>query len=374
MSSSTNCMHDPHQFKLGLFGANCSGGMAVTKIPDRWVSSWDNNLKLVQIADQAGLDFMLPIARWIGYGGETSFQSSVLETMTWTAGLLAATKRISVFATIHTGFNHPVAIAKQMATVDQIGHGRAGLNVVCGWNKPEYDAFGVALPSDHPTRYRYGQEWFDIIQKLWAEDEPFDWDGEFFKLQKVYGLPKPVNGTVPIINAAGSKEGRAFATKNADFLFTPALDLDVSKKEIVSLREQANSIGRTAEMLTFAYVVCRPTRREAEEFHHYYAQDMADWAAVDNLIALMFEHAQSFPPDMIKLLRDRIAAGHGGYPLVGTPDDVADGLERLVATGFSGTTLSFVDYVKELPYFCDEVLPRLEKRGIRKKVENLMTA
>ena len=66
-----------------------------------------------------------------------------------------------------------------------------------------------------------------------------------------------------------------------------------------------------------------------------------------------------------------MAADHGGYPLTGTPDQVADGIALLVEAGFGGTTLSFVNYVDEFPYFRDEVLPRLEKRGVwtRRAVE-----
>ena len=88
------------RFRLGTFSTNCSSGMTPTKVPERWVNSWDNNLKLAKMLDEAGIDFMLPIARWIGYGGETDFHGGVLETMTWAAGLLAATKNIAVFATI----------------------------------------------------------------------------------------------------------------------------------------------------------------------------------------------------------------------------------------------------------------------------------
>ena len=125
--------------------------MTVTKVPERWKSTWDNNLKLAKLLDDAGIDFMLPIARWIGYGGETNFHGSVLETMTWAAGLLAHTSDITVFATIHTAANHPVVVAKQLATIDQISGGRIGLNIVAGWNKPEYEALGLTLPDDHET-------------------------------------------------------------------------------------------------------------------------------------------------------------------------------------------------------------------------------
>lgn len=362
-----NLLFDKDQFKLGFFAPNCSSGMAVTKVPERWVSSWENNLKLARLADEAGIDFLLPIARWIGYGGETDFHGSVLETMTWAAGLLASTENISIVATIHTAANNPVVVAKQIATIDQISDGRAGLNIVAGWNKPEYEALGVTLPDDHETRYGYAEEWFQIVRKLWTEKDPFDWDGQYFKLKGVYSEPKPIHGAPPIINAAGSGQGREFATRNANFLFTPAIDLDRSREEIRELKEQASAKGREVDVLTFAMVVCRPTQKEADDYLQYYAQDNADWEAVDNLMRLQFAHAQSFPHDLLALIRDRMAAGHGGFPLVGTPAKVADGIAQLHEAGFGGTTLAFVDYAGEFPYFRDEVLPLLEKRGIRKK-------
>lgn len=353
-------------FKLGTFSANCSSGMAVTRVPGRWDNSWDNNRRLVELCDAAGLDFMLPIARWIGYGGETNFHHSVLETATWAAGLLACSKRISVVATMHTAFNHPVVVAKQIATIDHIGHGRAGLNIVAGWNKPEYDAMGMTLPDDHETRYGYGQEWFDIVSRLWREQAPFDHDGTWFRLKGVHSDPKPVSGRPPIINAAGSRQGREFATRNADFLFTPAIDLARSRAEVAEIKAQAAAQDRKVDVLTFAYVVCRPTSAEARAFHDYYARDNADWGAVDNLVRLQFAHAQSFPHDLLALIRDRMAAGHGGFPLVGTPEEVADGISALAEAGFGGTTLAFVDYVEEFPYFRDSVLPILEARGLRR--------
>jgi dimethylsulfone monooxygenase len=65
-----------------------------------------------------------------------------------------------------------------------------------------------------------------------------------------------------------------------------------------------------------------------------------------------------------------MAAGHGGYPLTGTPVQVADGIQRLIDAGFDGTGLSFVNYADEFPYFRDEVLPLLEQRGLRKNLQS----
>lgn len=352
------------QFLLGSFASNCSGGMSVTKVADRWDASWESNLTLAKMLDEAGIDFMLPIARWIGYGGETNFHGHVLEAMTWAAGLLASTRDITIFSTIHTVANLPVVVAKQIATLDAISGGRAGLNVVAGWNKPEYEALGLDLPEEHISRYGYAQEWFDVIKKLWSHDGTFDWEGEYFKLKAVHSDPKP-RVDVPILNAAGSAEGREFAVRNANFLFTPAIDLARSKVEIAKLREQSKAAGRDVGILTIALVCCAPTEQEAQDHYNYFYEN-SDWEAVDNLVRLQFAHAQSFPHDLLKLIRDRMASGHGAYPLIGTPAQVAQGFVDLAEAGFSGTTIAFLDWNKEFPYFRDNVLPILEEKGLRK--------
>ncbi len=76
---------------------------------------------------------------------------------------------------------------------------------MAGWNKPEKDAFGVDLQSDHGERYTRAQEWFDNVQKIWSSDTAFDWEGTYFQGTGVYGNPKPVQSNVPILNAASSK-------------------------------------------------------------------------------------------------------------------------------------------------------------------------
>jgi alkanesulfonate monooxygenase SsuD/methylene tetrahydromethanopterin reductase-like flavin-dependent oxidoreductase (luciferase family) len=67
------------------------------------------------------------------------------------------------------------------------------------------------------------------------------------------------------------------------------------------------------------------------------------------------------------LFRTRFAGGHGGYPVIGSPDDVAEKLIQLNEIGFAGTSLTFVNFLSELPYFVDEVLPRLERAGVRQR-------
>ena len=114
-------MHNGNALKVGLFGANCSSGRSATKVPERWSATWPDCLALAKLADDAGLDFMLPIARWKGYGGDTDFHGASLETITWAVGLLSATKRMTVFGTVHAPLFHPLIAAKEFVTADHVG-------------------------------------------------------------------------------------------------------------------------------------------------------------------------------------------------------------------------------------------------------------
>ena len=95
-----------NRLKLGLFGANCSSGRAVTTVPERWSGSWPDCVRLAQLADRGGIEFMLPIGRWKGYGGDTDYQGAAWETVSWACGLLAKTERLTVFGTVQIGRAH----------------------------------------------------------------------------------------------------------------------------------------------------------------------------------------------------------------------------------------------------------------------------
>ena len=179
-----------NRFKLGVFAFNISGGLALVDVPERWDASWDNNLAVAQMADTAGIECLVPLQRWKGYGGKSNVNLYSFESLAWASGLLAHTSHISVFATVHSALVHPVFAAKQAVTADMIGGGRFGLNLVPGSNADEFRMFGAEL-GDHPDRYAMGQEWWDIVRRVWSGEEYFDHDGTYFKLQGVIGRPRP---------------------------------------------------------------------------------------------------------------------------------------------------------------------------------------
>jgi dimethylsulfone monooxygenase len=361
-------MHGGNKFKLAVFGSNCSSGRAATKVPERWKNSFEDNVRIARLADAAGIECMVPIGRWKGYGGETNFESSNFETITWACGLLAETRRITVFGTVHVPIFPPVLAAKQIATADHIGKGRFGLNIVCGWNQDEFDMFGLAQDV-HDDRYARGQEWWDIINRLWFEDEPFDYDGTYYRLRGVVGRPQPWGGKRPILmNAGSSKAGRMFAAKNSDLLFDQPQFLDIASGRIREAKATARSLGRDAiNVFTSGAVVCRPTQKEADEYFRYFAVENADHGAIDTMIKLSLTAAnqKDLTPEQAEKIRVRYAAGYGGLVAVGDPDAVVAEFKRLSDAGFDGFCFSLVNYVDELPFFLQEVLPRMERLGLR---------
>jgi len=362
-------MYNANKLKIGLFGANCSSGRAVTLVPERWSGTWSDSLKLARLAEDAGIDFMLPIGRWKGYGGDTDYQGETLETVTWATGLLASTKRMTVFGTVHAPLFNPVIAAKEFVTADHVGEGRFGLNVVVGWNEDEFQMFGVRQ-RDHEARYEFGQEWLDAVKLIWSDREDFDLDGQYIKLKGVRAKPKPYGGSRPLImNAGESPTGRAFAIRNCDAFFTrpSRTSLAETAERIQVVKQDAGSYGREINVYTIGMVTCRKTKKEAEDYYRHCIVENADWSAVDCILA-----KKNISPETVgdaEHQRQRVfyANGMGGYPIIGDPDHVAKELADFSKAGLSGIGLSFVNYLDELPFFRDEVLVRLVDAGVREK-------
>jgi len=363
MSVPIHPLLGPNKLKLGVFSLNADGGLTLTRVPERWPAVWSEIVEVAQMADRAGIEFLLPIARWKGFGGEMNSREWSFETLTFATALAAATTRTGVFATVHVPMVHPVFAAKALATLDHTSNGRAGLNIVCGWNPEEFAMFGLELIED---RYAQGLEWFEIIARIYTADAPFDYNGKFYQLKNVSGRPRPLQIPRPItLNAAFSPPGREFAAKAADFLFTAFVDIDKGREHIEDMKQRAEKQGRTLGVCTTCHVVCRPTRAEAEDYYQHYAVTMADNASVDHYMGQKQKFSGSHEEEAYRLHRKRFAGGAGTYPLIGTPAHIADELIRISQAGFAGATVSFVNFKNELPYFIENVLPLLRKAGVR---------
>ncbi|HUZ72805.1 MAG TPA: LLM class flavin-dependent oxidoreductase [Stellaceae bacterium] len=352
-----------NRFKLGIFRMNCGGGLAITRAPERWAAAWDDIAAVARMADTAGIELILPLARWRGYGGALDNAAWSYETLTHGAALAAITSRTAIFVTVHVPLVHPVFAAKAVATIDHVSHGRVGLNIVCGWNQDEFGMFGMNMV-EHDARYDQGHEWFEVFTRL-VRGERFDHDGRYYTIRDAYTVPVPLQQPRPVtLSAGGSPKGRQFAAAVADYLFGVVSDMDQAKALAASVSSSAAEAMRHAGVFTISHVVCRPTQAEADAVYRYFAEEMTDDEGIDAWTGAKQATSQSTPPEVLRMRR-RLAGGHGTYPLIGTPQRIAEEMTALSRAGIAGTTLSFFDFKAELPYFIDAVLPLLKQAGLR---------
>src|SRR3989441_12133631 len=247
--------------RLALFGANCSSGRTYAALPERWEASWENNARLALLADEIGIECMVPIARWKGYGGESNPNGSSFESIAWACGLLAATRRVNVFCTIHVPLHHPLVAAKQMATGDHIGQGRLGVNIVCGWNEDEFQMFGVTK-KEHDARYEQGEEWWSIVKMIWAGEDPFDYEGTYYRRRGAEGSPRPFDDGDPLMmNAGSSATGRRFAIRHSDMHFDAVETPEASTGRIAETKRLARERGRDIQVWTPVGIIDRKSTR-----------------------------------------------------------------------------------------------------------------
>jgi alkanesulfonate monooxygenase SsuD/methylene tetrahydromethanopterin reductase-like flavin-dependent oxidoreductase (luciferase family) len=351
--------------KLGLFGFNCSNGLSLTLADTTYEATWDHTLAIARRADEMGLEVLIPIARWRGLGGQSDAFGTSFETMTWAAGLAAATQHSTIVSTLHLPMTHPVVAAKQCATIDHIAHGRYAFNAVMGWYAPDMKMFGSEM-REHDERYRFGAEWIEIVKRLWTETEPFDHHGEYFQLTELQAQPKPWQEPYPLlINAGNSPAGMDYAAAHADVNFVHVEELEKGRAYMEGARAHArDTYGRDLRFYGIGFVICRETEEEAVAVRKRMI-DEADTGAVENYLREYGIGSQSLSEDFIKQQADKGTVGMGAYQLVGTPEQVADGLADLSSIGLDGVCLAFLDYHEELPYFGEQVLPLLERRGLR---------
>jgi alkanesulfonate monooxygenase SsuD/methylene tetrahydromethanopterin reductase-like flavin-dependent oxidoreductase (luciferase family) len=369
----TNPAFSSRKLKLGTFQTNLDSGCVMSDLDGRIDITWPNTVTLARLADDMEFEALVPVARWQGFGGATNPQGPGFESYTWAAGIAASTSTSGVFATSHITLNHPIMAAKQSTVIDHICGGRYALNIVTGWNQPEIDMFGNPMLS-HADRYACAEEWVTIVKRLWIEDDPFNFEGRFYNISKGYLQPKPIQSPYPaIMNAGASERGRHFAAKHCDLVFTVirAGSLDECRAHVQAYHKLAREeYGREVRVWTLANIVQGETEKEARDFYRYYVHEKGDWAAAQNMIdTFSLEiNARAVPPDRLKAFQEAFLAGWGGFPLIGTKEQIVDGLVALSRAGLDGVLLAWPRYEHGMREFREATYPLVLQAGLREFV------
>lgn len=364
----TNPLFNDHKLGLGTFCTNLSGGCTISTAEGVYDLNWPNTAALARLADDMEFEALVPVGRWKGFGGETNFNGNGFESYTWAAGIAGLTRNSGVFSTSHISTVHPVMAAKQGMTIDHISGGRFTLNVVCGWFGPEFDMFGATL-LEHDRRYDLAAEWLTVIKRLWTEEEEFDFDGEFFQLKNLICRPHPVQRPNPVVMSAGASErGKRFAAEHADVAFTGhyGMDGDELRAMLADYRKMAfDEFGREIKIWTNAYIYQGETEKDARALWDYFVIEKGDQVAATNLTQDLGIDGRETPARKLTHMKNNFIAGWGGYPLIGTKEQIVEGLSFLSDAGFDGTLLSWPRYIEDMAEFKEVTYPLVQQAGLR---------
>lgn len=357
----------PNRLKLGLFCTNMVP--AFTTAPELTEVSWPSLLRVAREADALGLEAIVSVARWKGYvaGSFSHISNIVYDTFTYAAAIAQATNYSTIVSTTHAPTVHPVFVAKQAATIDHIAGGRFALNIVGGWNKPEFDMFGLVL-SEHDDRYAYLEEWLALVRKLWTADDEFDYQSPAFTMRGALSLPQPMreNG-IPIMNAGFSRRGRAFAVEHSEICLITLFGDDPTswRDQVEEYKKLAQAHGRSVKVWTCISIAVRDSTEEAEAYLSRIGVDLFDEAAADGYLATQAATNPNVKGDLLEEFKNILRVPSQGHPIAGSPPVVVERLQALSDAGVDGAIVAYADFCGELVRLKRDVLPLLEEAGLR---------
>jgi len=204
--------------EIGVFIPIGRNGWIVSTTSPQYNPSFELNKQTTLNAERYGFDFALSMIKLRGFGGESGFWDQNLESFTLMAGLAAVTSRIKLYATVPTLAIPPAIAARMAVTIDSISGGRFGLNVITGWQRPEYAQMGL-WPGDEyfAQRYEYAAEYVTVMRELW-ETGVCNFKGKHFQMDDCRLLPKP-QAPIKLISAGQSDAGMEFIANHASYNF-----------------------------------------------------------------------------------------------------------------------------------------------------------
>ncbi len=343
---------------LGLFMPIANGGWILSSTTPMIDGCYEYNRRAAMLAEEIGLDFIMSMAKFRGYGGVTEHWRCSLDSLVLMSALAAQTTRVKVWTTFHTLLQNPAVAAKMIATLDQVSHGRAGLNVVPGAYRGEFEQMG-AWPCDlsHDQRYELATEWVQAVKRLWSEPSVTQ-HGCYFTLDDCQSDPKPVQQPRPFLVAAGmSERGMRFTIEETDAIFIGGRDDRELRAISLRAKEMARAAGRVLRTYTMLILVIEDTDAQADatllRFHEGFDEEafrgmMRSYGMIDAEIGR--ENA------FTARARSGIMAPH----VAGSPATITRRMiELLEAAELDGMMLVFPDYEAGLRRFGASILPAL---------------
>lgn len=368
---------------------------------------------LVFLADSPGIWERGDVDAMSRYGRIAHF-----EPVTLFAALSATTRHVGFVATASTTYEDPYLLARKFASLDHISKGRAAWNVVTTGNENAAGNFGKSEHLAHPLRYKRATEFIEVVKGLWDsfEDDAFSRNketgvyfdpsklhdlnhvGEHFSVAGPLNISRPPQGYPVVVQAGSSEDGRELAARTAEVIFTAWQTLEEAQSFYRDVKGRLAKYGRHADELKImpgiSPIIGR-TQAEAQAKVEQ-LQDLIHPSVGLNILAPYFpgvdlrsydldgpppKFAESTNGSISRLrlvaelaeregltlrqLYQRLAGARGHWVLAGTPESIADELQRWFENdGADGFNIMPPVLPESLHTVVELLIPELQRRGL----------
>ncbi|MFY4723420.1 LLM class flavin-dependent oxidoreductase [Streptomyces sp. LaBMicrA B280] len=346
--------------------------------------------------------------------------AGALEPLTLLTALATATEHIGLIATASTSYNSPYNLARRLASLDIVSGGRAGWNIVTTAGAEAARNFGLEQEPAHGQRYARAAEFLDVALKLWDswEDDtivadkaagvwgddgkihPPRHEGPYFRVAGALNVPRSPQGYPLLVQAGSSADGRAFAARYAEAVFTAQQTLADAQCFYADVKQRTERAGRDPEQLKVLpgiVPVLGATEAEARAAEQVLEDHIVPEHGLRRLERLLQltpgeleldrELPAELPPESavqgarsrytlvvelarrerltVRQLIGRLGGGRGHQTFAGTPEQIADRIETWFTRGAAdGFNIMPPVLPSGLDAFVDHVVPILRARGL----------
>jgi FMN-dependent oxidoreductase (nitrilotriacetate monooxygenase family) len=343
-----------------------------------------------------------------------------LEPLTWLSAIAAVTSRIGLIGTASTTYTEPYNLARQFASLDHLSGGRAGWNIVTTSAANAAQNFGLPAHPVHADRYDRAREYLDVVTRLWDswEDDALivdpasgifadtdkihaiDHVGRHFRVAGPLNTPRTPQGRPVYVQAGASDDGRAFAARYAEAIFTAHQTLANAQEFYGDIKRQAAGFGRNADHIKILPGISPfiggtevEAKRLEQDFNDLiqpeyslgqlqrmtgldlsrhdldapfprHLIDMNNELGVASRFQVVLDIVDRETPTIRQLIQ-RLAGGRGHRVVAGTPEQIADTMQDWFQNGAAD---GFNVMPPHLPggfeIFAAEVVPILRRRGL----------
>jgi FMN-dependent oxidoreductase (nitrilotriacetate monooxygenase family) len=376
--------------------------------------------QLAQTAERGKLDSIFFADGLAVWGRLRSNVSGGLEPLTLLAAIAAVTRHVGLIATASTTFNEPFHLARKFASLDHISGGRAGWNIVTSGSVNEANNFNLEEHIEHRVRYQRAAEFLDVATQLWdswADDavvldksgglyadpgrvREIGHSGEFFKVRGPLNVQRSPQGWPLLVQAGSSEDGKDFAARYAEAVFTAQQTLDDALEFVKDVKARATSHGRDGLPLILPGIcpIIGGTEAEARALEDELTELQVIDYGLNQLSTMLNADLSGLPLDAplpkhilptedqvngnksrftlvadlarrerltIRQIIARLGGGRGHRVVAGTPEQIADAIETWFQAGAAdGFNIMPPILPTGLDAFVDHVVPELQRRGL----------